>query len=920
MVSRLFEPGARDVLYVVDVSGYVFRAYHAITPLTSPTTGEPTQAVYGTVIMLERLLKQCDPALLAVAMDSGKQTFRKELYPDYKAHRPEAPPDLRQQLARVEQVLAALSIPIFVQPGVEADDLIACMVAEARRRSLRVVVVSADKDMMPLVGPDVVLWDTMRDKVWGPDEILERFGVQVNQLRDLLALTGDSSDNIPGVPSVGPKTAQQLLTEYGDIAGIYANLGQIKRQKLRETLEQHRQQAFLSQQLVTLRDDCPINFDTQAMTRPEGDLMALRALYAELGFTRQLAALDERIARNAERTPASLGPDAASPGAIEPPPAPTITTQLVTTREGLDAVLLEARQSGRLALVPATQALGNQTHLVGLALASGPGFAHYLPLGHRYVGAPVQLGRAEVGQALAAGLAQVVLAGHDVKAVRVALEAGLGARCIPVRSFGFDTQLASYLIDPEAPNSLGELAERELSLALPSVETLIKPRRGQSTPLDEVDAVELGAVLGAEAAAVMRLWPRLDGELVQNGLSELLTTLELPLSELLAELEQRGVLVDISLLGRLGTQIDARLLEFEREAQTIVGRPLNVHSPRQLETLLFDELKLKPLKRTKTSRSTDAATLEALADEHPLPRVVLEIRKLAKLKSTYIEALPALVNAETGRIHTRWGQAVAATGRLSSSDPNLQNIPIRTDLGREIRSAFVAPPGCELVSADYSQIELRVLAHLSKDPVLTQSFLAAEDVHMRTAMEIFGLSRDEVTSEHRRRAKAVNFGVIYGQGEQGLSKSLGIPRAEAGQFIAAYFRRYEGVRAFMEATLEQARKTGTVRTVLGRLRRVADIKSQHYGRRAAAERIAMNTPIQGTAADLLKLAMLRLGEPVTPGCRMILTVHDELVFEVPEAELPIALPRIKERMEAIYTLDVPLVVDVGHARAWDLAH
>ncbi|HTV19669.1 MAG TPA: DNA polymerase I, partial [Polyangiaceae bacterium] len=880
----------------MDVSGYVFRAYHAITPLTSPTTGEPTHAVYGTVIMLERLLKQCEPALLAVAMDSGKQTFRKELYPEYKAHRPEAPPDLRQQLARVEQVLAALSVPIFVQPGVEADDLIASMVGEARRRSLRVVIVSADKDLMPLVGPDVVLWDTMRDKVWGPEETFERFGVQVNQLRDLLALTGDSSDNIPGVPSVGPKTAQQLLADYGDIAGIYANLAQIKRQKLRETLEQHREQAFLSQRLVTLRDDCPIAFDTEAMARPERDLMALRALYAELGFTRQLAALDERIARNAERAGASSTPDAAIPADIAPAsPAPPPTTHLVTTREALEALVSEARQTGRLGVVPALQSLANQTHLVGVAFSTGQGVAHYVPLGHRYVGAPVQLSRAEVGAALAAGLGQVVLAGHDVKAARVGLETGLGAGCLRPKSFGFDTLLASYLIDPEAGNTLAELAERELSLKLPSLETLTKPRRGQSTPLDEVDATELGALLGAEAVALMRLWPRLEGELVQNGVSELLVNLELPLSELLAELEQRGVLVDISLLARLGSEIDKQLLEFEREAQTIVGRPFNVHSPRQLETLLFDELKLKPLKRTKTARSTDAATLEALVDEHPLPKVVLEIRKLSKLKSTYIEALPGLMHPSTGRIHTRWGQAVAATGRLSSSDPNLQNIPIRTDLGREIRSAFVAPPGYELVSADYSQIELRVLAHLSKDPVLTQSFLDAEDVHMRTAMEIFGLSRADVTSEHRRRAKAVNFGVIYGQGEQGLSKSLGIARAEAGQFIAAYFRRYEGVRAFMEATLEQARKTGTVRTLLGRLRRVADIKSNHFGRRAAAERIAMNTPIQGTAADLLKLAMLRLAEPVSPGCRMILTVHDELVFEVPEAELQAALPLIKER-------------------------
>jgi len=920
MVSRLFEPGARDVLYVVDVSGYVFRAYHAITPLTSPTTGEPTQAVYGTVIMLERLLKQCDPALLAIAMDSGKQTFRKELYPEYKAHRPEAPPDLRQQMQRVEQVLAALQVPIFVLPGVEADDLIASMVAEARRRELRVVIVSADKDMMPLVGPDVVLWDTMRDKVWGPDEVSERFGVGVGQLRDLLALTGDSSDNIPGVPSVGPKTAQQLLAEYADIDGIYANIGQIKRQKLRETLEQHRAQAYLSRKLVTLRDDCEIHFDPAAMARPEGDLDALRALYAELGFTRQLAAIDERLARKAVAPSADPGAPGATAPSTAAPAAELAPTRLVTTLDALTSTLEAARESGRLVMIPALQALGTQIHLVGVAFSSAAGRADYLPLGHRYVGAPVQLSRQEVALALSTGLRGVALGGHDVKGLRLGLSLGLGPDVLPSAPFAFDTLLASYLVDPEAPNSLAELAERELSITLPNLEALTKPRRGTQVPLDEVNAEDLAAVLGSEASAVMRLWPRLEKDLADGRLSELFTTLELPLSELLAELELRGVLVDIALLGRLGGDIDARLLDHEKEAQTIVGRPFNVHSPRQLETLLFDDLKLKPLKRTKTSRSTDAATLEALADEHPLPSVVLEIRKLAKLKSTYIEALPGLVHTDTGRIHTRWGQAVAATGRLSSSDPNLQNIPIRTELGRKIRSAFIAPPGCQLVSADYSQIELRVLAHLSRDPVLTQSFLAAEDVHARTAMEIFGLAPADVTAEHRRRAKAVNFGVIYGQGEQGLSKSLGIPRAEAGQFIAAYFRRYEGVRAFMESTLAEARLTGTVRTLLGRLRRVADIKSNHFGRRAAAERIAMNTPIQGTAADLLKLAMIELAKPVTPGCRMILTVHDELVFEVPQSELAAAKLAIKSRMENIYRLDVPLVVDVGHGAAWDAAH
>jgi DNA polymerase-1 len=911
MVSRLFEPGARDVLYVVDVSGYVFRAYHAIPPLTSPS-GEPTHAVYGTVNMLELLIKRCSPVLLAVAMDSGKQTFRKDLYAEYKAHRPEAPPDLRQQMARVEEVLTALAVPIYVQPGMEADDLIASMVVQARLRKMRVVIVSADKDLMPLVGEDVLLWDTMRDKVWGPDEVFERFGVRVNQLRDLLALTGDTSDNIPGVPSVGPKTAQQLLNEYDDIDGIYARIAEIKRQKLRETLAQHREQALLSRALVTLKEDCAIDFDTEKMTRPGRDLSVLRALYAELGFTRQLAAVDDRIAKNAlEARPKVEG--------VEPAAARPMA--LIATSEALAVLLDEARQVGRLALVPAIQSVGNRTHVVGLGLAVHGGAGYYLPLGHRYVGAPVQLSNDDVKRGLAAGLGLggVGLGGYDVKSVHVALAQSLGDDLGHI-SFSFDALLAAYQVDPEAPNSLRDLAERELSLELASVETLTKPKRGQQVPLDELGVEELGALVGGEALAVIRLWPILERQLAENDLTKLYVELELPLSAVLTELELRGVLVDVTLLGKLGAQIDARLLDLEREAQAIVGRPFNVHSPRQLETLLFDDLGLKPQKRTKTSRSTDAATLETLVDEHPLPRVVLEIRKLSKLKSTYIEALPGLVHHRSGRIHTRWGQATAATGRLSSSDPNLQNIPIRTDLGREIRSAFVAPSGHQLVSADYSQIELRVLAHLSQDPVLMEAFHGAQDVHTRTAMEIFGIGPTEINAEHRRRAKAVNFGVVYGQGEQGLSKSLGIPRSEAAQFIAAYFRRYQGVRTFMEATLERARQTGAVRTLLGRLRRVPDIKSPHHGRRAAAERVVMNTPIQGTAADLLKLAMLKLNAPVTPGCRMILTVHDELVFEVPEAELEAALPLIKQRMEAIYPLDVPLVVDVGHARAWDEAH
>ncbi len=938
MVSRLFEPGARDVLYVVDVSGYVFRAYHAIAPLTSPS-GEPTQAVMGTVNMLERLIKERSPQLLAVAMDSGKQTFRKELYSDYKAHRPEAPPDLRQQMRRVEQLLAALRVKVYVSAGVEADDLIASLVAEARKRALRVVIVSADKDLMPLVGPDVVLWDTMRERVWGPEEVSQRFGVRVNQVRDLLALTGDSSDNIPGVPSVGLKTAQQLLAAYEDIDGIYARLAEVERKKLRETLEQHRELALLSRRLVTLKDDCELDFDLALLTPPPRDHEALRAIYTELGFQRHLLALQQQLGSSAQQQLGSPPPAPAPAAPLEAPPVVAATAAEVAAAAALAAgdaalpavlgsaleltSLLElAQQSGKLTIAPAVQRVGNRDHLIGLGLAVQPGGGHYLPLAHRYLGAPVQLTVAELARLLLPALAdgRIAVAAYDVKRLRVVLEELLGRGSLAGARFTFDVSLASYLIDPELDNDLAELAQRELGLRIGTTDTLMRPKRGAHLPLDEASADEVGAVLGAEAMAVQRLWPLLEKRLHENDLSKLFNEVELPLSELLAELELRGVLVDMGLLAQLGTQIQVRLRELEAEAQAVAGRPFNVHSPRQLETLLFDELGLKPQKRTKTSRSTDAATLEALSDEHPLAGVVLEIRKLAKLEGTYIEALPGLMRAETGRIHTRWGQATAATGRLSSSDPNLQNIPIRSELGKAIRHAFVAPPGQLLISADYSQIELRVLAHLCADPVLIESFRTAEDVHARTAMEIFGLTPAELTAEHRRRAKAVNFGVIYGQGEQGLAKSLNISRAEAGQFIAAYFRRYQGVRNFMEETLEKARREGTVRTLLGRLRRVPELRSSHQGRRAAAERVVMNTPIQGSAADLLKLAMLALRAPVTPGCRMILTVHDELVFEVPEAEVEQAAPPIRQRMETIFPLDVPLVVDVGYGKAWDEAH
>ncbi|HMJ15804.1 MAG TPA: DNA polymerase I [Polyangiaceae bacterium] len=922
MATQLFAAGAEDVLYVIDLSSYMLRAYHAIAPLSN-AAGEPTHAVYGTVTMLERLVRERQPRFLVVAMDSGRITFRKEIYDAYKANRPPAPADLKTQMARCEEIVRAFSIPILKQDGVEADDLIACAVKRAHARDIKVVIVAADKDLMQLVTDDVILWDTMRDRVFGPSEVEERFGVKVSQLRDLLALMGDSSDNIPGVPHIGPKTARDLLVEFGSLEGIYEHLDAIKKKACRDTLTQHKDEAFLSQRLVTLREDCPIEFDLEALRYGGRDVDRLRELYSVLEFHRQLKALDsEGAAPEVGRVGA---PSEASGGAVlaaQKPPPPSAPSEIshtsVLDRAALTRLAEELRSAGRFALLATTTSLRPNAVLAGLAFASGAGRAFYVPIEHRYVGAPAQVTLADVSEILGPLLCDPALGklAHDAKraAVRLA-DAGL-----PLSGVVFDSEIANYLLNPESNHTLEALAEDELGVKLVTYDSLTKKARGQQTDFENVPLEEALPYAASQADICFRLWQRLAPRIQDEALGRLLDEVELPLSEILVHMERLGVLVNIAALSELGKVCQATLDRLEHEAHRIAGRVFNVNSPRQLETLLFDECGLKPLKRTKTSRSTDASTLEALAEQHELPKVILEHRQVAKLKGTYIDALPSLMNPKTGRIHTRWEQAVAATGRISSTDPNLQNIPIRTELGRLIRGTFIARPGYQLVSADYSQIELRVLAHLSQDPVLLDAFRTGQDIHTRTAMEIFEVMADGVTREMRTKTKAVNFGVIYGQGDSGLAKSLGIPRQEAANFIAAYFRRYEGVRRFMQGTLESARDSETVRSLLGRRRLVPDIKSGNRARRLAAERIAMNMPIQSSAADLLKLAMLKLREPVSPGAEMILTVHDELVFEVPDAEVELAKPRIKQAMENVYPLDVPLLVEIGQGPNWNAAH
>ena len=930
--ASLPPPGSDDVLYLVDLSGYVYRAYHAIAPLSS-SKGETTHAVLGTVNMLQKIVNERLPAMFAVAMDCKGPSFRKELDARYKATRQAMPADLGPQMARCETIVRAYNIPIFRAESIEADDLIAAVVAKAIAAGLRVVIVSADKDLMQLVRDDdnrVMLWDSMRERTYGPAEVEAKFGVPPSKLRDLLALTGDTSDNIPGVPSVGPKTAADLLKEYGTIENVYANIDKIKRPKLRKNLVNHEADARISQTLVTLKADVPVDFDKDRRRYGGADLEVLRQLFIELEFTRlldQINAAEQRVRDGRHTAVGDKGAGravamvSAASREAAPPPVITRTYRHVVDARELEAVAAKAKDKGVLGLgVAMTTPDPMRAQILGVALAAAPGEGIYVPIAHRYLGAPKQLSFDEVRAVIAPLLEdpKVRKVAYDLKR----LEDVLARHGVRIEGAISDPMLAAYLLDPEAPHALKDLVRREFGTELPIFEEASTGRRADRVMFDQLDLERATTYAAPQAELALALAERLDPRVAQDGLGELYENVELPLTRVLAAMEQKGVLVDTSRLAGIAAKVEAECQILEAKAHEVAGRRFAIRSRDQLEAILFDELKLPVVKRTmKGGRSTDAAVLEELTDKHPLPSVILEYRELDKLKGTYLEGLPRAVNPETGRIHTRFEQAVAATGRLSSTEPNLQNIPIRREVGRLVRSAFIAPEGYRIVSADYLQIELRVLAHLAKDEALGVAFRERVDVHTHTASLVFNVPRSEVTPEMRRRAKAVNFGLMYGMGEPRLARDLGISRQEAAGFIATYFERFDGVRRFMEQSIDAARQGEAVRTILGRRRFLPNLHSSNRGLRFEAERVAKNTPIQGTAADILKLAMIKLGiGDVVPGARMILTVHDELVFEVPEAHVEEAKGRIKEAMESAMALDVPLEVDVGSGAHWGEAH
>jgi DNA polymerase I len=755
----------------------------------------------------------------------------------------------------------------------------------------------------------------MRDRVFGPAEVREKFGVRPGQVRDFLALTGDTSDNVPGVPGVGPKTAADLLEQFGTLDGIYQGLEQVPRPKLRDSLRQHEVDARLSQKLVTLDADAPLSWDKSKLLWGGAHVEELRKLYTELEFTRQLDQL-EKLAGAPSVASAASSSSPAKTEAVAP-------VGLVLDDASLERVVNAARASGQLGIaIEATSDDAMRAAIVGVALAEAPGKAWYVPVGHRYLGCPQQLPWERVRAALAMVLADahVVKVGHELKQASIEL-ARAGA---PLSGPLFDTHVAAYLLDPESGNSLKELAKREVGAALARPDDAPAKPRAPQPAFDEIELDRAAQFAAPLAEIPLQLRERFQSSLSAEGLDRLMRDVEMPLVRVLAAMEMRGVLCDVAVLEKLGKDVEQQLASLDAECKKIAGHDFLLRSRDQLEKILFDDLKLPVVKRTpKGGRSTDADVLEALADKHPLPKAILVYRELDKLKGTYIDALPRYVHPVTGRIHTRFDQTVAATGRLSSNDPNLQNIPIRTELGRAIRAAFIAPPGHVILSADYSQIELRVLAHLAQDPELIDAFSTGADVHGRTAALVFDKPQADVTADERRAAKTINFGVIYGMGDSALGKQLGIPREQAAKFIAAYFARYAGVARFMEQTVEAARQGEAVRTLLGRRRFLPNLHSANRGLRFEAERVARNTPIQGTAADILKLAMVRLGEDdAVPGAnvKMILTVHDELVFEVPSDRAEQAGVAIRESMEGAMKLAVPLVVDVGTGRSWAEAH
>ena len=893
----------RRRLVLVDGSSYLYRAFHAMPSLTN-SKGQPTGAAYGMTNMLKRLEAEVQPDLAAVIFDAKGKTFRDDLYPEYKANRPPMPTELRSQLEPIHAIVRALGFPVLVEGGVEADDVIGTLAEQARETGLDVLVCTGDKDMAQLVDDRVTMVNNLDDAVLDAAGVAAKFGVPPESIVDYLALVGDAVDNVPGVPKVGPKTAAKWLAEYGTLENLVAHADEIKG-KVGENLRASLHQIPLSKELVTIRRDVALHVGPLDLELVEPDVEALRALYGELEFRTWLG---EILQSDDE---AQVEDRAAE-------------YETVLDEAALDAWIERLGAADAIAFDTETTSLDYmQADLVGVSFAVEPGHAAYVPFGHDYTGAPEQLAPelvlgklrpileserpAKIGQNLKYDMSVLARAGIDLTGIE------------------FDTMLESYVLDSTATrHDMDSLALKYLGHRTIHFEDIAGKGAKQLT-FNQIPVEDAGPYAAEDADVTLRLHRVLRPRLEEHAsLAALCDTVEIPLVPVLSRVERNGVRIDVRRLKQQSAELADRMQEIQASAHDCAGGPFNLGSAKQIQAILFEKLGLPVLAKTpKGQPSTAESVLQELAFDHELPRLILEHRAMSKLKSTYTDALPVCVNPATGRVHTSYHQAVASTGRLSSSDPNLQNIPVRTHEGRRIRQAFVADDGYRLVAADYSQIELRIMAHLSGDRGLLDAFASGADIHRATAAEVFGGGADEVSDEQRRSAKAINFGLIYGMSAFGLARQLGIERGEAQSYQDLYFSRYPGVKEYMDATRERARDRGYVETVFGRRLYLPEIKSSNVHRRQYAERTAINAPMQGTAADIIKRAMLDLdawiadsGAPV----RMIMQVHDELVFEVAEDAVGDVTPIIRERMNAAAELSVPLVVDVGTGDNWDEAH
>ena len=928
---------APNPLVLVDGSSYLYRAFHAFPPLTN-SAGEPTGAMYGVLNMLKSLISQVQPSHIAVVFDAKGKTFRDEMFEQYKSHRPPMPDDLRKQIQPLHDIIRALGIPLLVIEGVEADDVIGTLAVAASKANQKVLISTGDKDMAQLVDDNIMLINTMNNTLLDREAVIEKYGIPPELIIDYLALMGDSADNIPGVAGVGEKTALGLLQGIGSMAEIYANLDKVAElpirgaKKLGDKLLAEKEMADLSYRLATIKTDVALDITPEQLTLGASNNDQLTEYFGRYEFKRWLNEVmngADSITNNNEQ-PTKINhyqvtPALAQDNSDETLPAIQIDRsryETLLTEADLNRWVEKLNQAKLFALDTETDNLDYMAaNLVGISFALENGEAAYLPLQLDYLGAPKTL---EKTTALA--LLKPILENPAIQKVGQNFKYDLtifARNGIDVQGVAFDTMLESYVLNSTGRHNMDDLAKRYLGHQTISFEEIAGKGKNQLT-FNQIPLEQAAEYAAEDADVTMKLqqvlWEKLSKE---PTLEKLFKEMELPLLGVLSRMERRGVLIDSDALFLQSNEIANRLSELEEQAYVLAGQPFNLASTKQLQEILFDKLGLPVIQKTpKGAPSTNEEVLEELAFSHELPKVLVEHRGLSKLKSTYTDKLPQMVNPQTGRVHTSYHQAVTATGRLSSSDPNLQNIPIRNEEGRRIRQAFIAREGFTVVAADYSQIELRIMAHLSQDQGLINAFTQGKDIHRSTAAEIFGVALDEVTSEQRRNAKAINFGLIYGMSAFGLSRQLGIGRADAQSYMDLYFKRYPGVQTFMHDIREKAKAQGYVETLFGRRLYLPDINSSNGMRRKAAERVAINAPMQGTAADIIKRAMIQLDQKLQndPDIAMIMQVHDELVFEVRSEKVAFYSELIKTQMESAADLVVPLIVDVGQGNNWDEAH